>query len=81
MAFVLTLLLSSQSSFAATCRDCATVLKSDGGAINPLSVFRVFFGSLTSQTYEVRVTDTTDGTVRTYPSPGTSCGGADTTAF
>jgi hypothetical protein len=41
----------------------------------------VFFGSLTGQSYQVRVTDTTDGAVKTYPSPGTSCGGADTTAF
>ena len=51
----------------------------DGTAVNDW--YWVFFGSLTSQDYEVRVTDTTDGTVKTYPSPGELCGQADTTAF
>jgi hypothetical protein len=42
----------------------------------------VFYSSLSHQSYEVRVTDTATGTVRTYANPaGTYCGVADTDAF
>lgn len=51
----------------------------DGTPVNDW--YWVFFGSMTSQSYEVRVTDTASGEVRTYPAPGSACGQADTTAF
>jgi hypothetical protein len=43
--------------------------------------FWVFFGSLTSQTYQVVVTDTVTGQVKTYNSQAPFCGLGDTTAF
>lgn len=43
--------------------------------------FWFFFGSLTSQSYQVVVTDTTTGTVKSYNPPANFCGTADTQAF
>jgi len=43
--------------------------------------FWFFFGSLTNQSYQVVVTDTTTGTVKSYSPPGNFCGTADTQAF
>jgi hypothetical protein len=51
----------------------------DGRSIN--GKFWVFFGSMTDQSYQVTVTDTTTGVVKTYTPPGTFCGIADTSAF
>lgn len=51
----------------------------DGTPVN--GFYWVFFGSLTSQTYTVRVTDTMTSVVKTYASPAALCGNADTTAF
>ncbi|HKA35726.1 MAG TPA: hypothetical protein VKH43_02850 [Thermoanaerobaculia bacterium] len=52
----------------------ATSLSPDGGW------FWVFYSALTSLPYEITVTDTATGQVRTYWSDG-FCGGADTSAF
>lgn len=41
----------------------------------------VFFGSLTDQSYQVVVTDTTTGLVKSYNSPAPYCGLADVAAF
>lgn len=41
----------------------------------------VFYGSLTNQSYIVRVTDTVTGVMKTYQSPAAHCGSADTSAF
>jgi hypothetical protein len=51
----------------------------DGRGFN--GKFWVFFGSLTDQTYQVVVTDTVTGFVKTYNPPGPFCGTADTAAF
>jgi len=51
----------------------------DGTPVN--GKYWVFFGSLTDQTYQVEVTDTATGLLRTYNSPSPQCGLADTAAF
>lgn len=52
----------------------------DGTVVN--GKFWFFFGSLTSETvYQVRVTDTVTGVVKTYSPPAANCGLADTAAF
>jgi len=51
----------------------------DGRPVN--GRYWVFFGSLTSQSYQVEVTDASNGVSRTYQSPGASCGIGDTAAF
>jgi len=52
----------------------------DGTVVN--GKFWFFFGSLTSETaYQVRVTDTVTGTVKSYSPPAAHCGLADTSAF
>lgn len=51
----------------------------DGTAVN--DKFWVFFGSLTSQAYQVVVTDTATGQSKTYDSDEPFCGNADTGAF
>lgn len=52
----------------------------DGRALNGNYWF--FYGALTDVAYEITVTDTTNGAVRTYRSDaGEICGGADTAAF
>jgi len=71
--------LSAAFTFGSTANPEVMVKVLDGTPVN--NWYWVFFGSLTSQDYEVRVTDTTDGSVKTYPSPGPSCGHADTNAF
>jgi hypothetical protein len=47
----------------------------DGATIN--QHFWVFFGALTNQAYEVRVTDTATGVQRVYPNGAAYCGHAD----
>lgn len=71
--------LSAAFTFGSTANPEVMVKVLDGTPVNDW--YWVFFGSMTSQEYEVRVTDTTDGTVKTYPSPAATCGEADTTAF
>ena len=71
--------LSAAFTFGSTANPEVMVKVLDGTSVNDW--YWVFFGSLTGQEYEVRVTDTTDGTVNTYPSPAPTCGQADTTAF
>jgi hypothetical protein len=52
----------------------------DGRAVN--GNFWVFFGALSDVQYQVTVTDTATGAVRTYQNAaGTLCGQADTRAF
>lgn len=51
----------------------------DGTPVN--GKYWVFFGSLTDQTYQVEVTDTATGLLRTYNSSSPQCGLADTAAF
>jgi serine protease len=51
----------------------------DGTPVN--GRYWVFFGPLTDQAYQVVVTDTNTGTVKTYNSPPPYCGIADTNAF
>jgi len=41
----------------------------------------VFYGSLTNQSYSIRITDTATGVWRMYYSPAAHCGSADTAAF
>ena len=41
----------------------------------------VFFGSMTDQSYNVVVTDTVGGTIKSYYPPAPNCGLADTSAF
>jgi len=71
--------LSAAYAFGSMANPEVMVKVLDGTPVNDW--YWVFFGSLTSQDYEVRVTDTTDGSVKSYPSPGASCGQADTNAF
>ncbi len=52
----------------------------DGRAVN--GRFWVFYGALTDVEYDITVTDTVTGEVRTYHNPsGEICGAADTNAF
>lgn len=51
----------------------------DGTAVN--GKHWVFFGSMTDQSYQVSVTDTSTGAVQTYNSPAPHCGAFDTSAF
>ena len=51
----------------------------DGRPVN--GRYWVFFGPLTDQAYQVVVTDTNTGAVKTYNSPPPYCGIADTSAF
>lgn len=51
----------------------------DGTPVN--GRYWVFYGSLTSQDYQVVVTDTVTSAVRTYNPPAPHCGEADTLAF
>lgn len=52
----------------------------DGRALN--GKFWFFYGALSNVEYDLRVTDTGTGAVRTYHNPpGSLCGGADTGAF
>jgi hypothetical protein len=51
----------------------------DGRPVN--SNFWFFFGSLTDQSYQITVTDTATGRVKTYTPPAALCGTADTAAF
>lgn len=52
----------------------------DGSALN--QHFWVFYGALSNVQYEIKVTDTHTGTVRTYTNPqGTQASAADTVAF
>lgn len=51
----------------------------DGTGLN--GKYWIFYGSLTSQDYQVRVTDTLTGAVKTYTPPAPHCGEADTNAF
>lgn len=51
----------------------------DGTPVN--GRYWVFFGPLTDQAYQVVVTDTNTGTVKTYNSPPPYCGITDTSAF
>jgi hypothetical protein len=51
----------------------------DGTPLN--GRYWVFFGPLTDQSYQVVVTDTATGIVKTYNSPPPFCGIADTSAF
>ncbi|HKI05853.1 MAG TPA: S8 family peptidase [Thermoanaerobaculia bacterium] len=56
-----------------------TVKVLDGTPVN--GRYWVFFGPLTDQSYQVVVTDTATGTVKTYNGPPPFCGTADTSAF
>jgi hypothetical protein len=71
--------LSGAYTFGSSANPEVIVKVLDGTVVNDW--YWVFFGSLTSQDYTVQVTDTATGAVKTYPSPGTSCGQADTSAF
>lgn len=71
--------LSGAYTFGSSANPEVIVKVLDGTVVNDW--YWVFFGSLTSQSYTVQVTDTATGAVKTYPSPGTSCGQADTSAF
>jgi hypothetical protein len=51
----------------------------DGTPVN--GKFWVFFGSLTSQAYQVEVVDSVTSVTKTFNSPAPSCGLADTAAF
>ena len=51
----------------------------DGTFVN--GKYWVFFGSMTDQAYNIEVTDTVTGILKSYASPGPICGGADTAAF
>lgn len=51
----------------------------DGTPLN--GKYWVFFGSMTDQAYNIEVTDTVTGLLKSYASPGPVCGGADTSAF
>jgi uncharacterized protein DUF1573 len=51
----------------------------DGTFVN--GKYWVFFGSMTDQAYNIEVTDTVTGILKSYASPGPICGGADTSAF
>lgn len=51
----------------------------DGRTVN--GKFWVFFGSLTNQAYQVVVTDTVSGAIKTYAPPAAHCGMSDTGAF
>ncbi len=52
----------------------------DGTALN--HYFWVFYGALSNVQYEIKVTDTQTGTVRTYTNPqGTQASASDTSAF
>jgi hypothetical protein len=51
----------------------------DGTPVN--GMYWVFYGSLTSQGYQVVVTDTVTSAVRTYNPPASHCGEADILAF
>ncbi len=52
----------------------------DGTALN--QHFWVFYGALSNVQYEIKVTDTVTGAVRTYTNPqGTQASGSDTSAF
>lgn len=65
--------------FASTSDPEVVVKMLDGRAVN--NRYWVFFGSLTNQSYAVRVTDTVTGLVKLYSAPGAFCGNADTSAF
>lgn len=71
--------LTGAFTFGSTANPEVVVKVLDGTPVNDW--YWVFFSSLTSQDYEVRVTDTTSGVTKSYPSPGPSCGQADTEAF
>lgn len=51
----------------------------DGRSVN--NKFWVFYGSLTDQTFQVVVTDSTSGVAKTYNSGAAFCGFSDTAAF
>jgi len=71
--------LSASFSFGSSANPEVLAKVLDGTVVNDW--YWVFFGSLTHQDYLVRVTDTATGAVKEYPSPGGSCGMADTAAF
>lgn len=71
--------LSGVFTFGSSANPEVVVKVLDGTPVNDW--YWVFFGSLTDQAYEVVVTDTASGAEKRYPSPGASCGDADTTAF
>jgi hypothetical protein len=51
----------------------------DGRSVN--GKFWIYFGSLTDQGYQVAVTDTVTGLIKTYTPPAVYCGTADVNAF
>lgn len=63
------------------CTPSSTKLCLQNGRFEVAGDYWVFFGSLTDQSYQVVVTDTGTGVVKTYAPPAALCGTSDTTAF